>query len=76
MNVVALQKKLLKKIAEISDESVLKKIDQIVKTNPKVYVLNDFQLQHLKNADRDLINGNFIDGDEMDKKVEKWLSEK
>ena len=76
MNVVALQKKLLKQIAEIHDESVLKKIDQIVKTNPKVYVLNDFQLQHLKNADRDLKNGNFIDGDEMDKKVEKWLSEK
>ena len=76
MNVVALQKKLLKQIAEIHDESVLKKIDQIVKTNPKVYVLNDFQLQHLKNAYSDLKNGNFIDGDEMDKKVEKWLSEK
>ena len=76
MNVVALQKKLLKQIAEISDESVLKKIDQIVKTNQKVYVLNNFQLQHLKNADCDLKNGNFIDGDEMDKKVEKWLSKK
>ena len=76
MNVVALQKKLLKKIAEISDESVLKKIDQIAKTNSKVYVLNDFQLQHLKNADRDLKNGNFIEGHEMDNKVEKWLSEK
>ena len=47
-----------------------------MKTNPKVYVLNDFQLQHLKNADRDLKNGNFIEGHEMDKKVEKWLSEK
>ena len=76
MNVVALQKKLLKQIAEINDESVLKKIDQIVKTNPKVYVLNDFHLQHLKNADSDLKNGNFIEGHEMDKKVQKWLSEK
>ena len=35
MNVVALQKKLLKQIAEISDESVLKKIDQIVKNQSK-----------------------------------------
>ena len=76
MNVIALQKKLLKQIAEINDESVLKKIDQIVKTDSKIYVLNDLQLQHLKNADRDLKNGNFIDGDEMDNKVEKWLSEK
>ena len=76
MNVVSLQKKLLKKIAEINDESVLKKIDQIVKTKPKVFALNDLHLQHLKNADRDLNNGNFINGDEMDKKVEKWLSEK
>ena len=76
MNVVALQKKLLKQIAEINDVSVLKKIDQIVKTDSKIYVLNDFQLQHLKNADLDLKNGNFIDGDEMDKKVKKWLSEK
>ena len=76
MNVIALQKKLLKQIAEINDISVLKKIDQIVKTDSKIYVLNDLQLQHLKNADRDLKNGNFIDGDEMDNKVEKWLSEK
>ena len=76
MNVVALQKKLLKQIAEINDVSVLKKIDQIVKTDSKIYVLNDFQLQHLKNADRDLKNGNFIDGDEMDNKIEKWLREK
>ena len=76
MNVIALQKKLLKQIAEINDVSVLKKIDQIVKTDSKIYVLNDLQLQHLKNADRDLKNGNFIDGDEMDNKVEKWLSEK
>ena len=76
MNVIALQKKLLKQIAEINDISVLKKIDQIVKTDSKIYVLNDFQLQHLKNADLDLKNGNFIDGDEMDKKVKKWLSEK
>ena len=29
MNVVALQKKLLKKIAEISDESVLKKLTKL-----------------------------------------------
>ena len=76
MNVIALQKKLLKQIAEIDDVSVLKKIDQIVKTDSKIYVLNDLQLQHLKNADQDLKNGNFIDGDEMDNKVEKWLSEK
>ena len=76
MNVVALQKKLLKQIAEINDVSVLKKIDQIVKTDSKIYVLNDLQLQHLKNADLDLKNGTFIDGDEMDNKVEKWLSEK
>ena len=76
MNVIALQKKLLKQIAEINDVSVLKKIDQIVKTDSKIYVLNDLQLQHLKNADLDLKNGNFIDGDEMDNKVEKWLSEK
>ena len=76
MNVTALQKKLLKQIAEINDVSILKKIDQIVKTDSKIYVLNDLQLQHLKNADRDLKNGNFIDGDEMNDKVEKWLSEK
>ena len=76
MNVIALQKKLLKQIAEINDISVLKKIDQIVKTDSKIYVLSDLQLQHLKNADRDLKNGNFIDGDKMNNKVEKWLSEK
>ena len=76
MNVIALQKKLLKQIAEINDVSILKKIDQIVATDSKIYVLNDLQLQHLKNADLDLKNGNFIDGDEMDNKVEKWLSEK
>jgi len=41
-----------------------------------VYVLSEYELELLKEADEDLKNGPFITHDEMDKKVAKWLIEK
>ena len=75
MNAIALQKKLLKQIAEINDVTVLKKIDQIVKTNPKVYVLNEYQQERLRVSNEQIKNGEFYTSEEMDKLVEEWLKE-
>ena len=75
MNAIALQKKLLKQIAEINDVTVLKKIDQIIKTNPKVYVLNEYQQERLRVSNEQIKNGEFYTSEEMDKLVEEWLKE-
>ena len=75
MNAITLQKKLLKQIAEINDVTVLKKIDQIVKTNPKVYVLNEYQQERLRVSNEQIKNGEFYTSEEMDKLVEEWLKE-
>ena len=72
MNAIALQKKLLKQIAEINDVTVLKKIDQIVKTNPKVYVLNEFQQEQIRISQKQYENGEFITGKEMNSLVKEW----
>jgi hypothetical protein len=76
MTVLALQNRVKKNITLIEDKLVLEKINQLIDESYNVYVLSDVQLQMLREADEDLKNGNFIDGDEMELRVAKWLSER
>ena len=75
MNAIALQKRLLKQIAEIDDVLVLKKIDQIVKASPKVYVLDEYQQEQIRISTEQVKNGEFFTSQEMDKMVEEWARE-
>lgn len=76
MTIAALQKRVLKNITSVEDKAVLEKINELIDQTTKVYVLSEYELAKLKQADEDLKNGDFIDGDEMDRRVEKWLNEK
>jgi len=76
MTLEALQKKTLKRLALVQDREALERINQIIDESTNVYVLTDAQILKFEEADEELKTGNFIDGDEMDKRVAKWLSEK
>ena len=76
MTVATLQKRVIENISSVEDKAVLEKINQLIDETSKVYVLSEYELAKLKQADEDLKNGNFIDGDEMDRRIEKWLSER
>lgn len=76
MTIAALQKRVQKNISSVEDKAVLEKINQLIDQTSKVYVLSEYQLELLKEADEDLKNGNFITQDEMDKKVEEWAKRK
>ena len=76
MTIEALQKKTLKKLASVVDRETLERINQIIDESTEIYILSEPQHEKLKEADEDLKNGNFIDGDEMNKRVAKWLNEK
>jgi hypothetical protein len=76
MTTIALKKYLVSKINLLDDDLVLGKIKKLVDKSEKVYMLSDYQLEKLKIAEQQLLDGDFIDQDEMDKKVEAWLNEK
>jgi hypothetical protein len=76
MATLELKKYLVSKINLIDDDSVLDKIKAIVDKQESVYVLSDYHLEKLKIAEKQFLEGDYIDQDEMDKKFEAWLNEK
>jgi len=76
MTIAALQKRVVQNISLVNDEQVLKKINQLIDESSKVYVLSDYQLDLLKEADEDSKTGNIFTQEEMDKKVEEWKKRK
>ena len=76
MTLEALQKKTLKKLANVVDRETLERINQIIDESTDTYILSEPQHKKLIEADEDLQDGNFINEDEMNKRVAKWLTEK
>ena len=76
MTAIALKKYLVSRINLIDDDSVLDKIKKIVdKKEEKVYVLSDAQLKSIEISEQQILNGQYIDQDEMDRLVDVWLNE-
>lgn len=76
MTVATLQKRVINNIAFVEDKAILEKINQLIDQTAKVYVLSDFELAKLKQADEDIKNGEVFTEEEMDKHVEQWLNER
>lgn len=69
MTAVQIKKYLISKINHIEDESFLEKVKQLIDANEnKVYVLSDFHLNRLKNAEQKFASGDSIERNEMDQK--------
>ncbi len=73
MTAIALKKYLVSRINLIDDDSVLDKIKKIVEKEEKVYVLSDAQLKSIEISEQQILNGQYFDQDQMDKKFEEWL---
>jgi hypothetical protein len=76
MTAIALKKYLVTKINLLDDDVVLGKIKKLVDKSEKVYVLSEAQLKSIEISEQQILNGEYIDQDEMDKKVEEWLNAK
>lgn len=76
MTTIALQKRVIENIVFVEDKTVLEKINQLIDSTSKVYVLSEYQLELLKEADEDLKYGRITTQEEMEIKLEEWKNRK
>ncbi len=72
MTAIALKKYLVSKINLINDDSVLNKIKKIVEKEEKIYVLSETQLKSINISEKQILNGEYFDQNQMDRKFEEW----
>lgn len=73
MTAIALKKYLVSRINLIDDDSILNKIKKIVEKEEKVYVLSESQLKSIEISEQQILNGEYFDENQMEKKFEQWL---
>ncbi|HPS46429.1 MAG TPA: hypothetical protein PKZ21_04590 [Bacteroidales bacterium] len=78
MSTLEIRNKLIENIFLIEDKSFLEALKTIVDTKlaSTTYELSDFQIDRIKKGREQLMNGNTISNDTVQKKVDKWLSTK
>jgi hypothetical protein len=78
MSSLEIRDKLIEKIFLIEDKLFLKALKTIVDTKlaSTNYELSDFQTDRIRKGREQLMNGNTISNDTVQKKVDKWLSTK
>ena len=78
MSTLELRNKLIENIFLIEDKSFLEALKTIVDTKlaSTTYELSDFQIERIRKGREQLMNGNTISNDTVQKKVDKWLSTK
>ena len=76
MTIAALQKRVKQNISLVEDQAVLEKINQLIDETSKVYILSDYQLELLKDADDDIKNNHVFTQAEMDNFVDQWKKRK
>ncbi len=78
MSTLELRKKIIETIFLIEDKSFLEALKTIVDTKlaSATYELSDFQRDRIRKGREQLMNGNTISNDTVQKKVDKWLSTK
>jgi hypothetical protein len=78
MTAIDLKNALIHRIAEIDDISFLQAIKTILdsKTNSEVLTLTAKQRDDIMASKKELENGLFIESNNLDKEIQKWLNEK
>jgi hypothetical protein len=78
MSTLEIRNKLIENIFLIEDKSFLEALKTIVDTKlaSNSYELSDFQTDRIIKGRDQLMNGNTISNDNVQKKVDKWLSTK
>ena len=78
MSTLEIRNKLIENIFLIEDKSFLEALKTIVDTKlaSTTYELSDFQIDRVRKGREQLMNGNTISNDTVQKNVDKWLSTK
>lgn len=77
MATLELKKYLVSKINQIDDDLILNEIVQLIdKKESTVYQLSKEQINLVNEATEQFKNGDYIDQDEMDRRVEAWKKRK
>lgn len=78
MSTIEIRNKLIENIFLIEDKSFLEALKTIVETKlaSTTYELSDFQKDRIEKGREQLMNGNTISNDTVQKKVDKWLNTK
>jgi len=78
MSTLEIRDKLIENIFLIEDKSFLEALKTIVDTKlaSTNFELSDFQTDRIRKGREQLMNGNTISNDTVQKKVDKWLSTK
>jgi len=78
MTTVELKNILIHQISGISDKSLLNAIKTIIETNSgsNIYKTTSEQQNRIKEGREQIANGEFFTNDQVEKEIDKWLSEK
>jgi hypothetical protein len=78
MSTIELREMIINRLALINDTSFLKAIKTLVdsKAEAEVYKLSDFQKDRIQKSREQIIKGQTISHDELQKEIDLWLESK
>jgi predicted transcriptional regulator len=76
MSTLELKLEIFDKLKSVEDEDLLKKIMTLLKTveEDKIYHLNEYELDMVKEGEEDIKFGRVISQEQLDKEDLEWLS--
>ncbi|WP_264536482.1 hypothetical protein [Flavobacterium sp. N1736] len=76
MNTLEIKLEIFDKLKNVEDVSLLEKIRTLLKNaeTSKVYQLEEYEIQMLKESEEDIKYGRVISQDDLDKEDLEWLS--
>ncbi|WP_396169885.1 hypothetical protein [Flavobacterium sp.] len=86
MSTIELREILKSRIDSIDDEAFLLAINTILESKSKsvtnynqdlqkIIILSEIQKKEIQNAQKEYLNGNFIENDVLNEEMERWLQE-
>ena len=75
MTVNNLKKLLIGKIAETSDEEILKVVYRLLDNYGEVHQLSPEELSAVNEAEAEYERGEFVTDEELQKEIDKWLKD-
>lgn len=77
MNIAELKQELIHRINQTQDDELLMALSDFMKsfTDNEPYVMNEEQLRAVKEARTQYAKGAFLNDEEADKDIEKWVND-
>lgn len=76
MTATVLQNELIGRISSIEDINLLQSIKENIDLSKSNLKLSDFQLNRIKESEKQLANGQYIEQDALILKMQQWLKTK